>query len=198
MKRPVARVDDAESLPAVVGRSLRKLRTQRGLSLERLAVASGVSRAMLSQIELGQSAPTINSVWKITKALEVPFSALVGQTGRAAAVLKKNDAKVLTSRDGAFTSRALFPFGGERSTEFYELTLKPGGTEAADAHAPGTTENLVVHAGRLELTVRGETLALGEGDAVHFTADVPHTYRNPGDVPATVFLVMTYTAARSG
>lgn len=198
MKHVAAKVADNDSLPAVVGRSLRKLRTQRGLSLERLAVASGVSRAMLSQIELGQSAPTINSVWKITKALEVPFSALVGQTERGAAVLRGKDAKVLESKDGAFTSRALFPFGGERRVEFYELTLRPNGAEQADAHAPGTLENLVVQSGRLELVLGEQTHALNEGDALFFQADVPHTYRNPGAEATKVYLVMTYANARSG
>ena len=64
-------------LTPVVGANLRKLRVKRGLSLERLAQASGVSRAMLSQIELGRSTPTINVVWRIARALEVPFSALI-------------------------------------------------------------------------------------------------------------------------
>ena len=65
----------------VVGANLRRLRNQRGLSLERLAQISGVSRAMLGQIELGQSAPTINVLWKIASALEVPFSALISRAG---------------------------------------------------------------------------------------------------------------------
>jgi transcriptional regulator with XRE-family HTH domain len=80
-------------------------------TLERLARASGVSRAMLGQIELGQSTPTINVLWKIARALGVPFSALI--TSRSAGrttVMSAARAKVLTSHDGAFSSRALFPF----------------------------------------------------------------------------------------
>src|SRR5690606_29563326 len=67
----------ADILP-VVGANLRKLRTRRGWSLERLARASGVSRAMLGQIELEQSAPSINVLWRIATALGVQFSALLG------------------------------------------------------------------------------------------------------------------------
>src|SRR5579859_404207 len=62
----------AGDLAPVVGKNLRRLRTQRGLSLERLSRASGVSRAMLGQVELGQSAPTINVLWKIARALGIP------------------------------------------------------------------------------------------------------------------------------
>jgi transcriptional regulator with XRE-family HTH domain len=57
----------------VVGSNLRRLQTTPGLSLERLAHASGVSRAMLCQIELGQSTPTINTIWKIARGLELPI-----------------------------------------------------------------------------------------------------------------------------
>src|SRR5579862_6217666 len=70
---PTERTD----LTPEVGPNLRRMRVHRGLSLERLAHASGVSRAMLCQIELGQSAPTINVLWKIARALNVPFSALI-------------------------------------------------------------------------------------------------------------------------
>src|SRR6266540_2630709 len=73
----VAHSDASADLTPVVGSNLRRLRTQHGLSLERLAKASGVSRAMLGQIELGQSTPTINVLWKISSALGVPFSALI-------------------------------------------------------------------------------------------------------------------------
>ena len=72
---------ESADLAPVVGGNLRRLRTRRGLSLERLAQISGVSRAMLGQIELGQSAPTINVLWKISSALGVPFSALITARG---------------------------------------------------------------------------------------------------------------------
>src|SRR5512139_1809103 len=72
-------------LTPVVGANLRRLRVRRGLSLEKLSRQSGVSRAMLGQIELGQSAPTINVLWKISTALGVPFSALISSRTQAGA-----------------------------------------------------------------------------------------------------------------
>jgi transcriptional regulator with XRE-family HTH domain len=186
--------DTAGDLTAVVGANLRRLRVRRGLSLERLAQASGVSRAMLSQIELGQSAPSINVLWKISTALDLPFSALV--TGRATEadvhVLRSGDAKILTSHDGAFRSRALFPFDAPRRVELYDLRLAPGAVERADAHPPGTVENLVAARGALEVEVGGERHLLAPGDAIVFGADVPHAYRNPGAEEAVFYLVMTY------
>jgi transcriptional regulator with XRE-family HTH domain len=177
----------------VVGGNLRRLRVRRGLSLERLAQASGVSRAMLSQVELGRSTPTINVVWRIARALEVPFSALIAaRDARGLSVLRREAAKVLSSHDGAFRSRALFPFDEPRRVEFYELRLAAGATERAEPHPPGTVENLVVSAGQVEIEVGAERSALSPGDALVFQADVPHAYRNGGGAEALLYLVMTY------
>ncbi|HEX9305981.1 MAG TPA: helix-turn-helix domain-containing protein [Anaeromyxobacter sp.] len=183
----------ARDLTPVVGGNLRRLRGQRGLSLERLAHASGVSRAMLGQIELGQSAPTINVLWKIASALGVPFSALISaRTQGTLHVLRAEQAKVLASHDGSFTSRALFPFDEPRRVEFYELRLAPGGVERADAHNPGTTENIVVAKGTVEIEVEARKEVLSAGDAMVFEADVPHVYRSRADGESVMYLVMTY------
>ena len=189
----IASADASSDLTPVVGANLRRRRLKRGLSLEKLSRASSVSRAMLGQIELGQSTPTINVLWKIARALAVPFSALI--TSRAAGrttVLPASRAKMLTSHDGAFSSRALFPFDEPRTVELYELRLAPRSVEEADPHPPGTVENLVVNAGVLEMIVGSEHHALATGDSILFEADVPHSYKNPGDTECVMYLVMTY------
>jgi transcriptional regulator with XRE-family HTH domain len=186
-------IENEDDLALIVGHNLRRLRTRRGYSLERLARLSGVSRAMLGQIELGRSVPTINLLWKVTRALEVPFAALTGGPDiRGTAVLRGDDAKVLVSQTGQFRSRALFPFDSQRKVEFYELRLNPGGLEVADPHAPGTMENLVVARGTVEVVIEGEQHVLEAEDAILFEADVPHSYKNLGQVEAQIFLVMTY------
>jgi transcriptional regulator with XRE-family HTH domain len=190
----IASAEASSDLTPVVGANLRRLRNKRGLSLERLSRASNVSRAMLGQVELGQSTPTINVLWKIARALGVPFSALI--TSRAAGrttVMSKARAKVLTSHDGTFSSRALFPFDEPRTVEFYELRLAPLALELADPHPPGTVENLVVNSGSLEMTVGAEHHRLTTGDSILFEADVNHEYRNAGDTECVMYLVMTYT-----
>jgi transcriptional regulator with XRE-family HTH domain len=193
---PSGRADsavDGKELTAAVGANLRRLRVKRGLSLERLAQQSGVSRAMLSQIELGQSTPTIAILWKISRALGVTFSTLItSPTGAGPQVLRAREAKLLTSQDRSFTSRALFPVDQPRRVEFYRLELAPHSEERATAHPPGTWENLVVSNGQVEIDVDGATQKLDAGDAIFFQADGPHAYRNPADVAAVMYLVMTY------
>jgi transcriptional regulator with XRE-family HTH domain len=184
---------DSNDLAPIVGANLKRLRGQRKLSLEALAQLSGVSRAMLGQIELGQSAPTINVLWKIARALQVTFSALIAASASAGPqVLRVADSKVLASSNRSFTSRALFPFEGPRRVEFYELKIAPGGQEIADSHAPGTSENLVVTSGRVDVETPDGVHKLATGDAIVFEADVPHSYSNPSTVEAVMYLVMTY------
>jgi len=208
MATPAAKTDAAPEtteetvadLAPIVGANLRRLRGERKLSLEGLAKISGVSRAMLGQIELGHSAPTINVLWKIARALDLPFSALIAAPKRAGGtrVLHAAKTKRLTSHDGSFSSRALFPFDEPRRVEFYELVLTKGGVENADPHPPGTRENLVVTRGEVEIVVGPDVHRLGTGDAILFEADAVHSYKNVGDGDATMYLVMTYAEQVGG
>ena len=150
---------------------------------------------MLGQIETGKSAPTIGLLWKIATALGLPFATLLdSQKVHGTVVLRRDRAKILGSSDGKFTSRALFPFDAERKVEFYELRLAAKHQENAEAHAPGTVENLIVARGSIEVGAGKEPgHILEEGDAILFEADVPHSYRNLGEREAVLYLVMTYT-----
>lgn len=185
---------EAQEFKRQVGENLVRLRKRRGLSLERLATLSGVSRAMLGQIEAGESAPTIALLWKVARGLDVRFADLLGdEPAGDIRLLPASGSKTLRSSDGEFESRALFPFDARRRAEFYELRLHSGHIERAEPHAEGTYENLVVHSGRLRLTV-GDSgpIELRAGDAVYFRADVPHIYENPGTRDTLMYLVMTY------
>lgn len=194
---PAAPPEDPDALmpelDAVIGANLRELRNQRTLSLDATARLTGLSRALLGQIELGTVTPSVGVVWKIARAFEVPFAALLSaHRPVTTAVLRSASAKRLISADGRFSSRALFPFGESNKVEFYELWLKGHGREDAEAHQPGTRENLVVTSGRLVIEFGGATHELAKGDAIVFGADVPHAYVNPASEDCLMHLVMTY------
>lgn len=190
---PPSEREAVPDLDAVVGDNVKRLRTQRGYSLDVLAGLSGVGRQTLGQIELGRSVPSVATLWKIAKAFDVPFSILLERTSRATtSVLRGPEARRLVSADGRFSSRALFPPGRAGKTEFYELWLAGYSREDAEAHAAGTHENLVVTAGRLVLEMGDERYELKKGDAIAFLADTPHAYVNPGAEECWMYLVMTY------
>ncbi|MDB5396683.1 MAG: transcriptional regulator [Rhodospirillales bacterium] len=187
---------DKQGLGTTVAQNLKRLRSRSNLSLEQLAKLSGVSRAMLSQIELGRSVPSINVAFKIARAFGVPFSALLTERQKPKVrVMPAAESKILRSASGEFSTRALFPVDAERKAEFYELRLAPGCTENAEAHAAGTLENLVVASGLIEINIEGETHRLSPGDAVLFQADSPHSYSNSSKTEALLYLVMTYKSS---
>lgn len=185
--------DQSEAICVRTGRNLRRLRTRRGYSLDRLAKVSGVSRAMLGQIETDKSSPTLNILAKIAAALEVSCGSLIVEDEEpTTALLTRAASKTLSSSDGKFETRALFPYDGDRTVEFYELCIAPHHSERAEAHRDGTVENLVVAEGTVEVVVDKQTYVLGEGDALVFEADVPHIYRNLTGGRAVIYLVSTY------
>ncbi len=187
-------------VPAIVGQNLKRLRKAQGHSLERLAELSGVSRAMLGQIETAKSVPTVSLLWKIADALGVPIASLIAtRNGSTTVVLTGDQTTVLTSSEGRFQRRHLFPLERFRGTEFHELRIGAGHREIAEPLPAGTRENLVVARGALSITVGSERpIALEEGDAILFEADVAHAYENPGDTETVVYLVVSHCSARGG
>ena len=184
-----------DSLTRAVGINLRRLRAARDWSMDELAARSLVSKAMLHQIEMGKSVPTIAVVWRIADGLKVPFSELLTQPASTSdVVLKRDSAKLLTNADGTFFSRALFPFDGPaRTAECYEIRIKSGGIEKAAPHAHGTIEHFTVVQGQVEVEVGGVIHRLTAGDCLVFAADRPHVYRHAGpSQEALVYLMMTY------
>lgn len=197
IEQPVAALATEDAVPAldaVVGANLKELRAKRGYSLDVLAGMSGVSRQTLGQIELGHAVSSLGTLWKIATALEVPFSALLARPGSSELrIFRSASAKRIVGTDGRFSSRALFhPEDTAGAFEFYELWLAPHGREDAEPHARGTRENLVVTSGRLVLEIGGQRHELAKGDAIAFTADVPHSYVNPASEDCWMNLVMTY------
>ena len=170
--------------------------TARGLTLDLLAGLSGVGRQALGQIEIGRTRSerrhTLEDRARVRRAvLCAARAALAPVRPRCSA---SATAKRLVSADGRFSSRALYAPGDGGKVEFYELLLAGHAREDAEAHAPGTRENLVVTAGRLRLEVGAERFELVKGDAIAFTADLPHAYVNPGSEECWMNLVMTYQA----
>jgi len=188
-----AEKDETAELARVIGENLRRLRTRRRWSLDRFAERAGVGRTALAELERGDGAPTIALLWRIARALGVPFAALTSSFRLPGThVLRAERARQLRSRDGRFSSRALFPPDADRRVEFYELHLAPRSVEEAEAHPPGTLENLVVASGGLEISFAQRTHRLATGDAIQFEADLPHAYTNTGEAEAVMYLVMTY------
>ncbi|MFJ4776738.1 helix-turn-helix domain-containing protein [Streptomyces sp. NPDC088762] len=179
---PTGPIDSAAVLAAQVGARLRALRTERGLSLSELARRSRVGKGTLSELESGRRNPTLETLYALTTALEVPLSTALHTTGTAAEISGAAVSAVLTER---FEDASAV-------TETYRVRIRAGSAQQSEAHTPGTTEHIVVLAGTALVGPLGApALRVGPGEHASWAADTPHTYQAPaGDVEA--LLVVRY------
>ncbi len=190
---------DPNGLNAVIGRTLRHLRARRGHSLDQLAKLSGVSRAMLSQIETGKSAPTINVLWKVSAALDVSITQLLPARAMAPVVFRRGEIAVARSRDGGSARRALHRIDANSGVRLFEIALAPGGADAIEDAPSSSRATLIVARGSVMFLPNGEPpLTLGEGDAVTFASDQTHVFRNTGAAEALIYIVLTTSEIWSG
>lgn len=190
---PTAPIDDRS---AYLAASLRARRKALGWSLDRAAAATGVSKAMLGQIERGESSPTVATLWKIAGGLGVSLSSLIEAPPPADAAPLLRRADMLRTRpagEGMLVA-TLFPFDPRVGFELFELTLLPGYERLSEPHEAGVSEYVLVVRGRMAVRVEGEWVALGEGEALRFAADRAHGYRNAGSEPAVFHNLIHYPA----
>ena len=184
-----------DNLNQLIGGNLKRLRAEKGLSLDAVAKLSGVSKSMLGQIERGEVNPTISTVWRIAAGLKVSFSSLVTQPLDDSEIVLRAEAEPLAEDSGRFRNYLVFPFDAERGFEMYAIDVDPGGYLQADPHSAGTQEFITVHSGTLSLRVGDDEHLLGPGDSMRFKADAPHSYHNPGTENVSLSMVIAYPRA---
>ena len=169
---------------------LKKARQDKGLSLEAVAKLSGVSRSMLSQIERGESSPTIATLWNLTRALQVDFAGLLddGSRKREIDILRANEAPSINRHGADCNIHILSPPEDVGNHEIYDIQLKTGGSLDSAAHSPGTREHITVLEGSVSLTVDGDVALLQDNDTARYPADVPHRIEARSD--AHVFMIV--------
>jgi transcriptional regulator with XRE-family HTH domain len=177
-----------------VGLRVRALREARGMSLRDLAQRSGVSAPMLSQVERGETSPTLTVATKIAAGLELPLSTLLRLDERQHVAVIRKAGRRSSRRDGHLVEELTPSLPGERASVTSHV-LKPGartgGPHDRPLHAPGSRETVLAQAGRLAVVVDGERHELSEGDAVTFDADLPHHFENAGRGEARFIAVVT-------
>jgi transcriptional regulator with XRE-family HTH domain len=185
---------------AAVGPRIRALREAMSLSLRDLADRSGVSAQMLSQVERGETSPTLAVAAKIAAGLELTLSQLLRlDEGRHVAVSRAAGRRS-SRRGGHLIEELTPPLPGQRADVSVHV-LDPGATTggAADPpmHEPGSRETAVVLAGDLVLVHEGTRTELHEGDSVTFDADLPHHFENEGTDPTRFIAVIAAGLRRS-
>ncbi|QGX39487.1 helix-turn-helix domain-containing protein [Permianibacter aggregans] len=178
-----------------VANALRALRHQHNWSLDRASEATGVSKAMLGQIERGESSPTVATLWKIATGFGVSLSSLLEPKPEIPTTTQLRRVAKLRRNPGGdqMTVAPLLPFEPGLGFEIFELTIEPGDERHSEPHEAGVTEIVIVAKGKMEVLIDSEWQTLNEGDALRFAADKPHGYRNRGRKPAVFYDVIRYS-----
>jgi transcriptional regulator with XRE-family HTH domain len=192
--KPVLSQPSLEATGPRFGHRVKKLRVDRGWSLEGLANASGVSRSMLSQIERDQVNPTLAVALRIARAFNMGLGELIESPGvtSSVTVIRADDHTYHYRSDKNCRIRTLSPLNLEKDVEFYEVLLQPGGALRSAPHFEGTREFLTVQTGQIQVESGEDKETLNPGDSASYRADIPHAIINVGETEAGIFLVDIY------
>ncbi len=183
-----------------LGPRVRALREGMSLSLRDLAARSGVSAPMLSQVERGETSPTLAVAKKIATGLELTLSQLLRLDDHRHVVVTRAAERRARKRSGHRTEELTPPLPGQRADVSLH-TLEPGAATGRPGdpplHEPGARETAVVLAGSVALLIDDDRHDLSVGDAVTFDADLPHHFENPGPDPVELLAVVAAGLRRS-
>lgn len=177
-----------------LAQTLKSVRKGRSLSLDQTAKATGVSKAMLGQIERGESSPTIATLWKIATGLEVSLSSFIEPTPeniRETLVRTSDDVRQDMGGSGMLVA-PLFPYEPHFGYEYLEIILEPGYDRISDPHEKGVTEIMTVLEGEFEVHIEGNVHVLSAGQSIRFAGDSVHRYHNPNPESCKIINLIHY------
>lgn len=163
------------------------------MTIDELSKKSGVSGSMLSQVEQEKTNPTVMTVWKIARSLDVDINKLLKASERPRMeIMRSEDMPVIYSADGKCKIRINSPVHMIDNLELYQIILEPGGCIASEPHFPKTQEFLTVLSGELKITLGGNYKILYEGDTLRYNADIEHVIENVSTGESRAYLVVWF------
>lgn len=178
-------------LGAIIAINLKELRTERNLTLGQLSKLSGISKAMLSDMEKGNSNPTINTIWKIANGLNVPYTRLMEGIEDQATLVRKSEAVEQTGESSHYRVYCYYPSTPVRNFELFYVELDANSSNASIGHSKKAQEYIYMIQGELQLETSSGSYTLNAGDSLAFDSQTDHTYRNQKEIRAA-FMVINY------
>jgi transcriptional regulator with XRE-family HTH domain len=172
----------------VIAHALRRERTRVGLSLSEVAKRAGIAKSTLSQLEQGVGNPSVETLWALGVALDVPFSRLVDPPRPTVQVIRAGEGPAVFSERSSYVATLLASCPPNARRDLYLITSEPGSARESDPHMPGVIEHVVVSAGRVRCGPLNEPVDLAPGDYMAYPGDVPHIFEalEPGTVAVMV------------
>jgi transcriptional regulator with XRE-family HTH domain len=173
--------DRAGGLPgggvvAQVATALRRERHRTGLSLTEVARRAGIAKSTLSQLESGTGNPSLETLWAICVALDVPFSRLLDPPRPRTRVIRADEGPTVAAAQADYQATLLAAVPTGVRCDVYRIAAEPGHARASQPHSPGVVEHVVISAGRALVGATGEVAELGPGDYIRYPGDVPHVF----------------------
>lgn len=183
-----------KQLTEKISSTLKSLRKEKSWSLDAASQNTGVSKAMLGQIERGESSPTIATLWKIASGFQTSFSSFIDETSfdPAEPVHRTGELSQIHPSDDKINVTPIFPFDEKLGFEVFIIELLPGCEHLSPPHKGGVVEHTVVVKGEMEILVKGIWHRLKENEGFHFNADQPHGYRNASSANAIFHDIIHY------
>jgi len=175
-----------------LGLKIRKLRKSKNLSIAELADKTNLSTGLISQIERDIIGPSVESLWKIAKALNVSIGYFFDEENEPVfnPIVKRKDRKVIKTvhSDAAYE---LLSTDLNRKIEFLYITLEPRDATRDELISHEGEECGIVIKGRLMIRHGDSEYILEEGDSIYFNSTIPHRYINIGSEPCISIWAMT-------
>jgi len=184
-----AEIAELDEVKSSLGRRIKDLRNERGMSARVLAEASGVTGGFLSQVENGKVMPSVGTLIRLATALGTRVGELFNQVEPGGRVIRANDrpAYPLTEQG---VNDALISSDPSGEVEVLHSTIEPGAGTGDELYTHGTRVEIVyVESGEIHIRLEGEEIPLGAGDSITFAGDTPHGATNRGNQPAVLIWV---------
>ena len=149
----------------------------------------------LAQTEKGSVSPMISVLWNIANGLKISLSRLLEPQAQAISLLRTEAQPSFVTDGGRYCAYQTLPLQQPCSFETYRICIRPGGASSPDTHLEGAEESIAICAGAVEMEFPDARYLLHTGDVFHFSADVPHRYRNPFSEPLLLSTVLSYRSA---
>jgi transcriptional regulator with XRE-family HTH domain len=172
----------------VIATSLKRERRRAGLSLAEVARRAGVAKSTLSQLEAGNGNPSVETLWALGVALDVPFSRLVEPRRPRVQLIRAGEGPAVASERSDYVATLLSSCPPNARRDVYVIRAQPGSARESEPHMPGVVEHVILSAGRALVGVAGDPAELNPGDYIAYPGDVPHIFRalEPGTVAVVV------------
>jgi len=172
----------------VIAFSLRRERARTGLSLSELAKRAGIAKSTLSQLESASGNPSVETLWALSTALDVPFSRLVEPSRPKVQVIRAGEGPAIFSERANYVATLLASCPPNARRDIYLITAEPGSARESDPHMPGVVEHVVLCSGRARIGLTDEPVELAPGDYVAYPGDIEHVFEalEPGTAAVMV------------